>query len=57
MPPTIGRPKVDDPISKNLTIRLDSETLNRLNAYCEKHMITRGQAIRQGIHLLLERDK
>lgn len=57
MSPKTGRPKVSNPIATNLTIRLDSETLRKLQDYCEKHGLTKGQAIRQGIHLLLEQEK
>lgn len=57
MSPRTGRPKADNPKSVNLTIRLDSETENLLRQYCETHKITRGEAIRQGIHLLLTQKK
>lgn len=53
MSPRTGRPKVDNPKGVNLTIRLDSETEKKLRQYCESHNITRGEAIRRGIHLLL----
>lgn len=57
MSPRTGRPKADNPKDVNLTVRLDAETNNRLWDYCEKNEITRGQAIRQGIHLLLAQKK
>lgn len=57
MSPRTGRPKADNPKSVNLTIRLDCETEVRLKQYCETHKITRGEAIRQGIHLLLAQIK
>ncbi len=50
----VGRPKVDNPKSSRFSIRLDNETEQRLKIYCEKHHITKGEAIRQGIYLLLE---
>lgn len=52
-----GRPKVDDPKIKRFSVCLDSETENSLNMYCKKHKITKGEAIRQGIHLLLQQKK
>lgn len=57
MSPRTGRPKVDNPKGVNLTIRLDPETEKSLREYCEKHNISRGEAIRQGIHLLLATKK
>ena len=49
-----GRPKTDNPKSSRFSIRLDSETESKLEAYCEMHMISKGEAIRRGIDLLLE---
>lgn len=57
MSPRTGRPKVENPKSVNYTIRLDMETEKHLQEYCAKHDITRGEAIRRGIHLLLEQKK
>lgn len=53
MSPRTGRPKVENPKGINLTIRLDPETEQMLRQYCEDKKITRGEAIRRGIHLLL----
>lgn len=57
MSPKTGRPKVENPKGINLTIRLDPQTEKLLRQYCETHKITRGEAIRQGIHLLLAQEK
>lgn len=57
MSPRTGRPKADNPKSIRYSICLDAETEKRLKEYCEAHSITRGEAIRQGIHLLLQSDK
>lgn len=51
----MGRPKSDKPKNNDLKVRLDDETHNRLLAYCEKHNITKAEAVRQGIHLLLSK--
>lgn len=48
-----GRPKAEKPKEVRYSVRLDVETEEKLKIYCEKHGITRGAAIRQGIHLLL----
>mgnify|MGYP000089182256 FL=1 len=51
-----GRPKADNPKSSRFSIRLD-ETERKLKIYCEQHDITKGEAIRRGIHLLLAKEK
>ncbi len=57
MSPHIGRPKVDKPKDIRYSIRLDLETEQKLQNYCKKNNITKGEAIRQGIHLLLSEKK
>lgn len=57
MSPRTGRPKAENPKDIRYSIRLDAETESRLQEYCEKHGITKGEAIRQGIHLLLAQKK
>ena len=53
MSPAKGRPKVEKPKAIRYSIRLDAETEAKLQEYCKANGITRGEAIRQGIHLLL----
>lgn len=53
----MGRPKVDNPKTVKYSIRLDSDTENRLVDYCDKKHITKGEAIRRGINLLIDTDK
>lgn len=48
-----GRPKADKPKEVRYSVRLDVETEEKLKMYCKIHDITRGEAIRKGIHLLL----
>lgn len=48
-----GRPKAENPKQARFSIRLDAETEKKLQEYCERHSISKGEAIRQGIHLLL----
>lgn len=55
MSPRTGRPKADKPKEIRYSIRLDAETEEKLKTYCEQNGITRGEAIRQGIDLLLEK--
>lgn len=53
MSPKTGRPKADNPKAIKYSIRIDEKTEQRLVEYCLKHNITKGEAVRQGIHLLL----
>ena len=55
MSPKTGRPKTDNPKDIRFSIRLDTETAQRLNKYCIQHNISKGEAIRKGIHLLLSK--
>lgn len=55
MSPRTGRPKVNSPKDIKYSIRLDAETEQRLVEYCIKNNITKGEAIRQGIYLLLKK--
>lgn len=57
MSPRTGRPKVDNPINIRTSVRLDKETDDRLNDYCLKKGITKGEAIRKGVHILLDGEK
>ena len=52
-----GRPKVDNPKAVQYSIRLDAETEAKLREYCGRANITRMEAIRRGIHLLLANEK
>lgn len=51
-----GRPKAENPKQARFSIRLDAETEKKLQEYCEKHNISKGEAIRRGIHLLLSQN-
>lgn len=53
MSPRTGRPKVDNPKDIDVKVRFDRETHEKLMDYCIAHGITRTEAIRLGIHLLL----
>ncbi|MBQ2840932.1 MAG: CopG family transcriptional regulator [Oscillospiraceae bacterium] len=57
MSPKMGRPKAENPKSIRYSIRLDAETEEKLQQYCGRHRITKGEAIRKGIHLLLDAKK
>lgn len=53
MSPKTGRPKTDKPKDIRFSIRLDVETETKLNKYCTKNNISKGEAVRKGINLLL----
>ena len=52
----IGRPVGEGGKKSNdAKVRLDDETNKKLIDYCEKYNVTKAEAIRQGIHLLLKK--
>ena len=55
MSPRTGRPKAEKPKDIRYSIRLDQETEAGLQSYCDQHEITRGEAIRRAIDLLLKK--
>lgn len=57
MSPRTGRPKTENPKNNDLKVRLDNDTHERLLDYCREHSITKAEAIRKGIHLLLSTPK
>ena len=50
-----GRPRAEKPKEIKYSIRMDAETEQKLKAYCEKNDISKGEAIRQAIQLLLDK--
>nr|DAT03283.1 MAG TPA: hypothetical protein [Caudoviricetes sp.] len=57
MSPRTGRPKVDNPINIRTSVRLDKKTDDELNEYCIKNNLSKGEAIRKGVYLLLKEIK
>lgn len=57
MSPRTGRPRLEDPQTKRLSVCLNQETMNKLEAYCQEQGITKGEAIRRGVLLLLAQKK
>lgn len=57
MSPRTGRPKADNPMNVDVKVRIDQTTNEKLEAYCQEHGVTRAEAIRTGIHLLLAQKK
>lgn len=54
MSPRTGRPKAEKPKDIRYSIRLDAETEEQLTQYCIENGLSKGEAIRRGIKLLLE---
>ncbi len=52
MSPRTGRPKTENPKSKQLAVRLDSETLEKLDTVAKENSETRVETIRRGINKL-----
>ena len=52
MSPRTGRPKSDNPKSNPIHVRLDNETKEILEIYCNQEQIAKTEGIRRGIHRL-----
>lgn len=53
----MGRPKAEKPKEIKYSIRTDAETEARLERYCAKEGVTKGEAYRKGIELLLKQSE
>ena len=49
----VARPKADRPKDIRFSIRLDDELSKQLELYCEDNGISKGEAIRKALNLLL----
>lgn len=52
MSPRTGRP-TDCKKDHDVKVRIDDATHKKLLEYCDRHGITKAEAIRRGIHLVL----
>lgn len=52
-----GRPKLDDPKSNKVSMRLTSEELEQFEAYAQKHNLSKANVLRKAVKELLERDE
>ena len=57
MSPRTGRPRAEKPKNLDIKVRIDVDMNELLMQYCERHSITRAEAIRRGIAALLELDE
>lgn len=53
MSPRTGRPKIANPKDIDVKVRFDKDLHEKLLSYCKEHNITRTEAIRQGVLLLV----
>lgn len=53
----MGRPPKDNPINIRISVRLDAETDEKLTGYCERHDMTKGEAIRKGVIQMLQNER
>lgn len=51
-----GRPKSENPKELRFSIRLDNATNNRLESFCDKYCLTKGEAIRRSIEFYLDKE-
>lgn len=52
MSPQTGRPKADNPKVKQLGVRLDEKTLDKLDALTDYYKETRAEVLRRGVEKL-----
>lgn len=52
MSPRTGRPKAENPKAKQLGVRLDEKTLDKLDALTEYYKETRAEVLRRGVEKL-----
>lgn len=56
MSPRTGRPTVGGKKDIDVKVRFDKDTHDKLLSYCDKKGITRTEAIRQAVRLLVEKE-
>lgn len=52
MSPRTGRPKIDNPKTNPIHVRLDNESVKILETYCKQEKIAKTEGIRRGIEKL-----
>ena len=50
--PKMGRPKVDNAKTLKLNVKIDKETLDKIEEIASANSLTKGQVVRQGIECL-----
>lgn len=57
MSPRTGRPKSENPLLYCMKVRLDKETYEKMERYCEKHNITKTELARSSVQRVLDEDE
>lgn len=58
MGPKIGRPKMENPNTVQLTIRINKSLSIKLEEHCRKYSVSKGEVVRNGIEKILgEKEK
>ena len=57
MSPRTGRPRKENAKTDKVTICLDKTTREKLNQYCERENVSRSEAVRRGVGLLVDKEK
>lgn len=57
MSPRTGRPIIGAKKDIDVKVRFDKETHDKLLKYCDEHNITRAEAIRKSVQLLVSENK
>ena len=57
MSPRTGRPKIENPKSDRITVRLDKSSTDILSRYCQQKGVDKAEAIRRGISRLKDEIK
>ena len=52
----LGRPNAENPKKIRFSIRLDNTTNQRLESYCSKNSLTKGEVIRRAIELYFDKE-
>lgn len=53
MSPRTGRPKIDNPKSNDIKVRVDDKTIKLLDEYCKANNETRAGVVRKAINQFL----
>lgn len=51
--PNIGRPVIGEPKTRDIKVRIDEKMHEQLIIYCKEKDVTKAEAIRRALHLLL----
>ena len=52
-----GRPKLDDPKSNKVSMRLSEEELKRFEAYAKRHGLSKADTLRKAVNELISKDE